>query len=581
VIRSVLDKTLWGLLLVGGALFSCGGGAQVQETPLPDQPSRSLAEERTVAGGLADAIHSLLQIGTPGSLNKALDLISSNRLEKGNFGRIMSAVAVTLLERLYPDTDFRFSPTDPPLADTYTKILKNAEQGIYTPPPEGSQDYLELVLPSLVLLRTQAVPNRELLSAALLDLERGRNLNTRSVLAPYFMGRIHEQVGEIGSAIQFYTEAYDLDRECYPAVLGIARILSAEGRFEEGIDLLSELEIRYPDNLTVKRQLALAYYNTRDWVKAESVVADILRVDSWDRQSILMQAAILVEQGQYLQAQAPLELYGSMDPANRRYLFLRARVQAEGYHNRESALAYLRSMLRNFQNSSPDTLNKDDEDILIYSAELLMKSFREEDRTEGRSLLNRLINTGNPSLQVVSLALRDVIRRLAWEEAQPFLNRLLAERRSPEDLLYAYQVERGLGNNTTALSYARELYEQDPRNDEGSIAYISALIDANRRSEASWVLENRLSETAGVTSKGHYYFLRSRLQNSEEGRINDLRSSLFEDPRNINALIAMFEIYHRRTDQRRAVYYLKQALALDPDNPRLKSYEAEYGDLIY
>jgi hypothetical protein len=42
----------------------------------------------------------------------------------------------------------------------------------------------------------------------------------------------------------------------------------------------------------------------------------------------------------------------------------------------------------------------------------------------------------------------------------------------------------------------------------------------------------------------------------------------------------MFEIYHRRKDQRRAVYYLKQALALDPDNPQLRSYETEYGELM-
>jgi hypothetical protein len=38
----------------------------------------------------------------------------------------------------------------------------------------------------------------------------------------------------------------------------------------------------------------------------------------------------------------------------------------------------------------------------------------------------------------------------------------------------------------------------------------------------------------------------------------------------------MFAIYHRRRDERRAVYYLKQALAISPDNPQLKRYEAEY-----
>jgi Tfp pilus assembly protein PilF len=76
--------------------------------------------------------------------------------------------------------------------------------------------------------------------------------------------------------------------------------------------------------------------------------------------------------------------------------------------------------------------------------------------------------------------------------------------------------------------------------------------------------------------QSRYYYLRSRLGANEEAVMNDLHASLFEDPRNLNALTALFEIYHRRKDERRAVYYLKQALALAPDNPQLKRYEAEY-----
>jgi cytochrome c-type biogenesis protein CcmH/NrfG len=254
-------------------------------------------------------------------------------------------------------------------------------------------------------------------------------------------------------------------------------------------------------------------------------------------------------------------------------------VQAEGYHNHEGALVYLRSALRSFRGIYK-AQNRDDEDLLIYAAELLMESSREEDRTEGRTLLSSLLSAGDSSLRAAALALRDAVRRRAGDEAQPYLNRLLEERRSPEDLLYAYQVERGLGNAAAALAFAQEVFEQDLRNDESRIAYVSSLIDANRRSEASWHLENRLSEIAGGLMKSRYYFLRSRLQTNEEGRMNDLRSSLFEDPRNINALTAMFEIYHRRNDQRRAVYYLKQALALDGENPQLRNYAAEYGELM-
>jgi Tfp pilus assembly protein PilF len=81
---------------------------------------------------------------------------------------------------------------------------------------------------------------------------------------------------------------------------------------------------------------------------------------------------------------------------------------------------------------------------------------------------------------------------------------------------------------------------------------------------------------SGGVLKSRYYYLRSRLRSGDDAIMNDLRSALFEDPRNVDALVAMFEIYHRRRDQRRAVYYLKQAVALAPDNAVLRRYEAEY-----
>ncbi|MDR0387908.1 MAG: hypothetical protein LBH57_07690, partial [Treponema sp.] len=344
-----------------------------------------------------------------------------------------------------------------------------------------------------------------------------------------------------------------------------------QDRRQEAIRLLSDLVIQYPDNLAVKRQLATAYYKNGDWSRAEPAIAEVLQRDSRDSDFILMRAHVLVEQGQFLQAQAPLDLLGSMEPNNRLYLFLRARVQAEGYRNRDSALNYLRSILRTYPN---------DDEASVYAARLLLESGRSEDQTEGRELLNRLLSAGNPSLLVVNLALQDAIRREAWEEARPYLDRLLAERRSSQDLFSAYSVERGLGNNSAALQVARELYERDTAGEEGINAYITALIDTGRNDEAGRLIDSRLASLPGGVLKGRYYFLRSRLHSGEEAALNDLRASLFEDPRNLNSLTAMFEIYRRRKDDNRAVFYLKQALALAPDNPRLRRYASEYSSLL-
>ncbi len=284
-----------------------------------------------------------------------------------------------------------------------------------------------------------------------------------------------------------------------------------------------------------------------------------------------MKAHILIEQNNFTQANAPLDAYASINPNNRLYLFLRARLQAEGNRNRDSALNYLRSIFRN---------NPDDEEAVIYAAGLLMESQRAGDQEEGRALLDRLRQMSGSSITVLSLSLRDAVRRENWREAQGYLNRILPVRRTDQDLQDAYNVERGLNNNARALAFARELYERDTSKNDYIAVYISALIDNGRKEEASRLLESRIAAAGGGADKSRYFFLRSRIQTNEEAALGDLRSSLFEDPRNLDALIAMFEIYHRRREERRAVHYLRQALAISPDNPRLKRYETEYAALL-
>jgi thioredoxin-like negative regulator of GroEL len=513
---------------------------------------------------VAEEIRSLVASGLPASLVEALDLIKRRGLGEGEYGRVMAAVSVTLLRKLYPEDSANLPPVDPPRMHPYTRILNEAEQGQYCVPPRNSQDYLELTLPFLALLE-ETRENR--LLAALPDLKRARDLNPRGMLAIYFMALVYEKTGRWEEAASEYRRAYDASRGFYPAALGLARYLRFRGETDAEIALLSDMALQYPDNRAIKRQLALVYYDKEDWERAEPAIEEALRQDSRDGQFILMQARLLVEQGRFTQAQASLDIYALINPNNRLYLFLRARLQAEGYRNRDGALPYLRSLLRSYP---------DDEEASVYAARLLMESNRSEDQAEGREILARLMAAGESSLLASALVAQDAALRHAWEEAKPHLERLLAERRSPQDLLLAYTVERGLGNRAAALGYAQELYQADSGNDEGAIAYISSLIEIGRRSEAEALLAARLAGAAGGIVKSRYYYLRSRLRSGEEAAMNDLHSSLFEDPRNLNALTALFEIYHRRRDERRALYYLKQALAIAPEDPQLKRYETEY-----
>jgi len=497
---------------------------------------------------------------------QALELIRSRNLSGTEFGRVMAGVNIQLIKLVYPDSPATLPLADFPQTHNYSRIIREAERGVYIRPPANSSDFFEYVLPFLAI-NNQTGP---VLPDVIRDLTKAAELQPNSALPPFFQGIVHERAGRFAQAETAYRRAYGLSGECYPALVGAARIMSRTGNTAAAASLLSDLQIRYPDSTGIKRQIAITYYESRNWARALAAVDEILLSEPRDGDFLLMKAHIHIEQGQYSQANAPLDTYASINSNNRNYLFYRARLQAEGNRNRDSALNYLRSILRT---------NNNDVEAMSYAVTLLMESQRAADQEEGRQLLARLRQISGTSVDVLSLSLQDAIRRENWREARTYLTGILAIRRTPQDLTNAYYVERGLGNNSTALTFARELYEKDTSNNDYVVIYVSALIDNSRRDEASRLVESRLnSSSAGV--KSQFYFLRSRIQSNEENALGDLRSSIFEDPRNLDALIAMFEIYHRRREERRAVYYLRQALAIAPDSPRLQRYEKEYSALL-
>ncbi|GBU27393.1 hypothetical protein R84B8_00923 [Treponema sp. R8-4-B8] len=535
---------------------------KIENTKHQSEPSAHLS------GSLSEEIRSLTETGILSSMLQALELIRSRELSGTEFGRIMAGINTTLIKLIYPDSLARLPVVDLPQTSNYTRIIRDAEKGVYDPPAQNSTDFFEHILPFLAVNdQTEA----GVLADILKDLELAQTLKPNSVLPPLFQGFIHERAQRYSQAERSFRQAYQISDECYPARIGVARARRIAGFPQEAIDILSELIIRYPDSIQIKRERAICYYRNHDLSRAMSAVDEILQADPRDGEIILIKASILLEQGQYSQSNTSLDSYASINPNNRTYLFLRARIQAEGNRNRDSALNYLRSILR---------VNPDDTEALVYAAGLLMESQRPADQSEGREMLERLRRINGSSIEVLSLSLRDAIQREQWQEAQGYLNRILAVRRTVQDIMDAYNVERGLGNNARALNYARELFERDNSNHEYAAIYISALINSGRRDEAARLLESRINSASTSQIKSRYYYLRSRLQSNQEDALGDLRSSLFEDPRNLDAIIAMFQIYHDRREERRAVYYLKQGLAISPDHPVLKRYEKEYASLL-
>jgi thioredoxin-like negative regulator of GroEL len=537
-------------------LLSCGSPPE----PIPEAAGIEGPEEE---------LRFQVELGTPASLARSAALLQDRELGSSDQGRALNAAAAAIQKTLYPDLNLSFSAAEAPQTHSYYRIIRDAARGVYVQPPSGSRDFLEYALPFLAYYGTGTAAAA--LRAALSNLDRAAQLNGGSVLPPLFRGFILEKNGDAAQAETAYRRALEIAADCYPAELGLARVLHVLGRTDEELTRLTGLASRYSGNGEIRKQLARLHAERGEWSRADTLITEILRQNGRDGEFLLLRSRVLLSQGLFQQAQAPLDTYASIDSTNRDYLFLRARIQAEGYRNRDAALNYLRPLVR----SDPNDVEK-----AIYMASLLLESSRAEDNTEARTILNRLLGSSQSTAEVLALALQDGIRREDWRGAKSYLDRLLAQRKNNGDLLNAYRVERGLGNYAAALSHARELYNRDNSNEDAVMAYITALIDTGRQSEASRIIDQRIASVPGGVRKSKYYYLRSRLRNNDDAVMNDLRSALFEDPRNLDALIAMFEVYHRRKDERRAVYYLKQALAIAPDNSQLKRYEAQYRSLL-
>ena len=556
------------MFLLGTLILSC------PSVPKAQPPDATAAIPVSMQGTIsAEDLRNLVEFGSASTFQKLAELMKAEELLSSEQNRTLLTAASAIAGTVYPDLDFPQIRGEAAANSGYARIIRDAEQGNYTAPSGSSRDFLEYVLPFLsCYTESYIVPvNADRLRNAIAHLDRASRLNDNSVLPNLFRGFVYEKTGDFNQAAAAYKKALEQDSGCYPAELGLARILQAQGRLDEALVQLNNLERRFPNYQSVRRQQARLFVEQRDWKNADAIISSILARNNRDGEFLLLRSRMLLAQGFFQQVQQPLDAFAAIDSNSRQYIFLRARLQVEGLRNRDAAISLLRPLVR----SQPN-----DAEIALYLASLLMESGKREDVEEGRGILNRFLGASNAVPDALSLAAADSVSRENWREAKGYLDRLLPRRRNDADLLNAWKTERALGNNAAALSYARELYNRDNPSDEAVSAYVISLIDTGRQTDAARIIDQRLASVPGGVRKSRYYYLRSRVRSDEDAVLNDLRSALFEDPKNLDALIAIFEIYHRRKDERRAVYYLRQALAIAPDNPVLKRYEAEYRSLL-
>ncbi|MCR4940967.1 MAG: hypothetical protein K5930_12810 [Treponemataceae bacterium] len=472
--------------------------------------------------------------------------------EEGVLLYIMSAV----MKYAWPSEDIDWVvPADLPDND-YTAAVESVKMGVYDT-SAGNADFFTLVLPSLLLCAQK--DRTGFFSDSKKALDEAASKYKDSVLLHYLYGILNSRMGNDAAALLEYEIAYTLDVSCFETSCAFANALIAADRIEDAKIIADRLYVVNPGNVDVLKLCALTSYNTGDMIAAESFVAQILQREPDNTEYVLFRAKILFNKGEYIKVSSLLDVYAKTNRTNRDYLLLKARLLMIWNKNTTSAASVIQDAISRYP---------DDEEVILLAASIASETGTMINGKTASELVLPVLRTdpGNP--EALRVRVKEAVREEAWEEAYEYSSLLLVSDDSDSSKLLHVETCLNTSRITEASVLVRELYEKNNLDESVLEYYVKVLIAEGNSSQALAIIEKRIP-AASSKLKSSLYYERSRLQTSSDRILADLRSSLTSNPRNRNALFALYSYYMDVSDYRKAQYYLKQVLALDPSDQEI------------
>lgn len=532
----------------GGEVTQAAAGTPGGGTPLT-VPSR----EELGRNSADSAVVALLENGTPASLREAVSRVHADSRGMTDRNRVFLAVAGELMKILYPLETVDWQMPSIPSDDSWVQAIRSARMGVYDY-NTGNADFLAMVLPSLVLFTSPS--SRDFYPDAAVTLVSASARNARSPLPALFQGVISERSGDLSAAGSAYLAAWTLDDGCYPAGEGLVRVLLAAKDGARAWPVAKKMLDRYPDSIPMVKLYAEASIAAGEWETADTYVLRVLKEEPSNSAYLLLRARILVERKDYLKANSLLDAYATVDKTNRDYLILKARVMTEWNKNLVSAIGIVEDAARRYP---------DDTDIMLAAAELSYQTGKPVNAFSARDYVQKILASNPDNVGALTLLSNDYIRTASWPEALESTAALISLDDSAAALSVRLRALIGAGRFSDALPLSKRLYDAEPDSIDSVSWRIETLIGSGDASGALALVSARLGE-ASPALRSRLYYYRATLESNADARLASLRSSLLADPRNTDALFAMYDWYLERKDYRKAQYYLKQVIAISPGN---------------
>lgn len=557
ILRSALPSALGAAIVLLAVLLSigCTAGPKPSEEP-PSEPDPVLMER---AG-------QLIQGASPEQLRQAVQMLEGPA-RSFPAAQELASFAAALFDLLYPqlaESDYLAAGSIPAYRGAYSRTLDRARAGQL--PLEGipsrgdaEEDFFALVVPALFLARLSdpaAVSPAEL-SGYLEILDQARRLNRSSALPPYLQGRIRELEDDADRAATLYRESLKRAASFYPAAQALAVLLLKKGQAEQAAALLEQIAGQLPQIGSIHYPLAEAYYESGQLEAAAATVAKVLLEDPDRPDALLLRARVLAAEGNWNQALRLLNLLLYQHPDSQEAYLLAARLRYEKAADPEGAL----ELLSEAENQFPEAAE---------FPELAGRIYLDTGRDgEGLIQLQRALDLDPGRVATLRLLLANAMDMQRWLQSAIYLSEILEQEQSEQDLLQAIEIYRSLGDPAQALYYAEQLYQGNP-SVENLVVYAQSLLAEDQVQQAADLVEQGLEQAQTPELHSTLLTLQASMTEDPDETLALLREALLEHPQNYLALVKITELYVDQRELRKASLYLKQAIALNPNNAALR-----------
>ena len=511
---------------------------------------------------------NLIEKGTLSSLKTAASELRSPDQVYNNQQIILLNVISGIMSIVYPSEKLSWPIPPVDFENNYTAALNSAKKGVYDF-SVGTSDFLELTLPSLVLITAPSLKNYYQESET--SLKEALSLYSDSFLANYLLALLFYRQNRDFEAMQFFEKAYLIDDSCLTMNQVYANCLIKNNENALADKISKKIIQENPDNTEMLKVLAISSFNSGNLQAAEQYVIRVLQQEPDNMDFILLRAKILMKKGEYLNVSSLLDVYARNDNTNKDYLLLRAELQRDWNKNISSASSTMQIALN---------LYPDDIDILLMAASIMATSRQKIGQRTLKDVLDIILQKEPENAQAQELLISEYINSENWNDAYNLSSTLINKNNySTEILLQHIKSCIQMGLASEARNSINLLKTMKIESSLLELATVQVLIAEGKKAEAFSLIQRAISIYSGK-AKSDFYYEKSRISANEEEKLSDLRLSLTANPRNPDALFSLYKYYFDKADYRKAQYYLRQVVALNPENSKLTELNAQLDSLI-